>query len=129
MAEFSRIAVIMRKMMYGVCYTEPECLFLCLHHICMSGACHLLIAVGRAKAVYWLLRGRLGKCHSSSAYLGMGKITFYTFPNGPSKKCESEANWPDPFSKFLSVEKEALVFSLPKEGKNMVSPRPSCSAT
>lgn len=123
MAEFSTIAVLMRKMMYGVCYTEPDCLFSCLHHICMWIACNL-IAVGRAKAECWLLRGRLGKCHSSSACLGMGQITFYTFLNDLSNKCESEANWQDPFSKFLSEVRKLYFFvSFPKRGKNMVSPR------
>lgn len=120
----------MRKMMYGVCCIEPDCLVLCLHHICMLLACNLLIAVGRARAEYWLLSGRLGKCHSSSAYLSRGYINFYTFLNGPSNKCESEANCPDPSSKFLSVEEKALFFlSFPKQGKNVVSPGPSCSTT
>lgn len=70
MDEFSTIAVLLREILCGDCYTEPDCLFLYLHHICMSVACNLLIAAGRARALYQLLRGRLGKWHSSSAYLG-----------------------------------------------------------
>lgn len=115
MAEFSTIAVLMRKMMYGVCYTEPDCLLSCLHHICMSGACNLIV-VRRAKAECWLLRGRLGKCDSSSACLGMGQITFYTFLNGLRNKCESEANWQYPFSRFYQKRESFIVLSLFQSG-------------
>lgn len=115
MAEFSTIAVLMRKMMYGVCYTEPDCLLSCLHHICMSGACNLIV-VRRAKAECWLLRGRLGKCRSSSACLGMGQITSYTFLNGLRNKCESEANWQYPFSRFYQKRESFIVLSLFQSG-------------